>query len=201
MTKESYFWEADLEFMACIDDIKDHQFVLDLKYYSQHVHSTRYVHSFTVAYYSFLIAKRLGWDEVSTARAGLLHDLFYYHQGEVTFSKGTHLRNHPQIALINARIVTDLNPIEEDIIIKHMWLATSAFPNYKESYIVTFVDKYVAVDEFARPSMRQVMRAFFKYLRWVALPTLRLHRNYSPAIDEDIEDIEETLEGGNGNDN
>lgn len=199
MAGNRYFWEQDKEFMACIDDIKEHQFVLDLQLFPQHIHSNRYVHSFTVAYYSFCIARRLGWDEVSTARAGLLHDLFYYEQGQVSFSKGNHLINHPKIALINARIVTDLNPVEEDIIVKHMWLATAAFPHYKESYIVTFVDKYVAVDEYMRPTMRSVMRAFRSYLLTDVLPSMKAQRYNSRLLAEDIEDIEETLEGGDQN--
>lgn len=39
-----------------------------------------------------------------------------------------------------------------------MWGATIAPPKYKESYIVTFVDKYCAVKEAAQPmtaSMKQ----------------------------------------------
>lgn len=201
MTNANYFWENDQEFMIIIDDLKDHQFIQDLKLYPQHIHGNRYIHSFSVAYYSYRIAKYLNWDEVSVARAGLLHDLFYYQQGEVAFSTGNHLRNHPQISLINARIVTQLSPLEEDIIVKHMWLATAAFPNYKESYIVTFVDKYVAVDEYMRPSMKSVMKSFNKYLFEVILPSLRLQRRKSRRIDKDIDIIEKSLQGGKHNDN
>ncbi len=43
--------------------------------------------------------------------------------------------------------------MEKDIIKKHMWPMTAVPPKYKESFIVTCVDKYCATIEF------------FKYLR------------------------------------
>jgi uncharacterized protein len=55
------------------------------------------------------------------------------------------------MACENAKKITELNALECDIIIKHMWLATVALPKYKESYIVTFVDKFCAVKEVAVP--------------------------------------------------
>ena len=44
-----------------------------------------------------------------------------------------------------AQKLTSLNKIEKDIIVKHMFGATVAPPRYKESWIVTCVDKYWAV--------------------------------------------------------
>lgn len=155
--QEHYFWEDDSEYMQIIADIKDHPFVTDLAYFKQHVHGNRLTHSYLVSYMSYKVARSLGWDYKACARAGLLHDLFYYVPGEVTFSKGSHLRNHPKIALINARVVTDLSPVEEDIIFKHMWLATPHFPRYKESYVVTFVDKYIAAEDFCKTEFSQLI--------------------------------------------
>src|SRR5699024_19756 len=137
----------------------------DLAKFQQHVHCMRSSHSYLVSYLSYKVARAVGWVFKVCARAGLLHDLFYYVPGEVTFSKGTHLRNHPKIALINARVVTDLSPGEEDIILKHMWLATTHFTRYKESYVVTFVDKYIATGDFVKPrlanlSQKKMMRSF-----------------------------------------
>ena len=42
----------------------------------------------------------------------------------------------------------DLNDMEKDIIVKHMWPLTIVPPKFKESYIVTLVDKYCATKEF-----------------------------------------------------
>ena len=36
---------------------------------------------------------------------------------------------------------------EKDMIIKHMWPVTLAVPKYKETFIITLVDKYFAVAE------------------------------------------------------
>nr|WP_239548844.1 HD domain-containing protein [Streptococcus loxodontisalivarius] len=132
----------------------------------QHHHSTRMEHSINVAYTSYKIAKKFGWDAKSTARGGLLHDMFYYDWRDTKFTKG-HAWTHPRIAVRNANKITTLNKKEEDIILKHMWGATIAPPRYKEGYIVTMVDKYWAVKEAATPlrkSLRKVRRFHRKIL-------------------------------------
>lgn len=190
---ESKMWERDPEYMAIIDDIKDHPFVADLSLFPQHVNGNRQTHSYMVSYYSYRITKSLGWNYRAVARAGLLHDLFYYKPGDLDFSHGNHLRNHPKIALINARLVTDLSAMEEDIIIKHMWLATAAMPKYKESFVVTFVDKYIAVDDFVRPSFSRMMKAFRVFVKTLVLPALKL--NNKQSNNQQLEDaFEESLE-------
>lgn len=100
-----------------------------------------------VAYLSFFAAKLLRFDSRSAARAGLLHDLFFHEEGQ---HEGSLLFSHPRIALENARKVCALNKVEEDIILKHMFLLTPWPPRYKEGYIVTLVDKYCATREFVQ---------------------------------------------------
>ena len=59
-----------------------------------------------------------------------------------------HAFAHPRIALKNASELFDLNPLEQDIILKHMWPVTFfSFPKYTESFILTLVDKYCALSE------------------------------------------------------
>lgn len=60
---------------------------------------------------------------------------------------------HPRIAVKNAEKITELSDLERDIILKHMWGATIAPPKYKESYIVTLVDKYCAIKEASEPML------------------------------------------------
>ena len=144
-------WKQDLEYVSLIEDLLDREEVKQLKQYTQHHFTTRLEHSISVSYLSYRIAKRYGLDAKSTARAGLLHDLFYYDWRTTKFDEGTHAYVHPRIACENAKKITELSALECDIIIKHMWLATVALPKYKESYIVTFVDKYCAVKEVAVP--------------------------------------------------
>ncbi len=143
-------YEQDQEFMKYVGHLIDHPRFQRLDGIIQHQHSTRMEHSINVAYTSFRIARKLGWDSKSTARGGLLHDFFYYDWLVTKFNKG-HAWVHPRIAVRNARKLIDLNKKEEDIILKHMWGATIAPPRYKEGYIVTMVDKYWAVKEAARP--------------------------------------------------
>jgi uncharacterized protein len=205
--EEHYFWEDDKEYMAIIADIKDHPFVTDLAYYKQHVHGNRLTHSYLVSYMSYRLAKNLNWDYRACVRAGLLHDLFYYVPSEVTFSKGSHLRNHPKIALMNARIVTALSDVEEDIILKHMWLATPEFPKYKESYLLTFVDKYIATEDFVKPSLAnfslsKLTKAFKTFIGKLVIPALSGRKDKEVPVEEKIELIEtqkEIDENGNYN--
>ena len=42
----------------------------------------------------------------------------------------------------------ELNEVEKDIIVKHMWPLTFIPPKYQESFVVTFADKYVSSKEF-----------------------------------------------------
>ena len=77
----------------------------------------------------------------------MLHDLFLYDWREkhrdIEFPN-FHAFAHPLIALRNASNIFDLNEKEKDIIAKHMWPVTFSLPKFKESYIVTVMDKYSA---------------------------------------------------------
>lgn len=136
------------EFYSHISPLLQNEQVKMLDDFIQHRCFSRLRHSIDVAYYSFMVTKLFGWDSKSTARAGLLHDFFHYDCHSEDYTVKRHLRRHPHVALQNARDLCELNKIEEDIIKKHMWLITLRPPRYKESYIVTFVDKYCALREF-----------------------------------------------------
>lgn len=140
--------EAVTEFYSHIDSLLENEQVQKLDNYIQHYCYTRLKHSLDVAYYSFMITRFFGWDSRSTARAGLLHDLFLYDWRDESYTGKHHATRHPVIALENARQICDLNKVEEDIIRKHMWLITPIPPRYKEGFVVTFVDKFCATREF-----------------------------------------------------
>lgn len=133
------------EFHEIIDHLLENDQVRRLDAYKQHFQYTRLRHSMDVSYNSYRLAKLLGLDCRSVARAGLLHDLFFHREGQNSRSL---LFSHPRIALENARTVCSLNAMEEDIILKHMFLLTPWLPRYRESYVVTLVDKYCAAREF-----------------------------------------------------
>lgn len=148
-------WENDKEYMAIIEDLLENEDLLKLDEITHHHYTTRLTHSLFVSYVSYKLAKSRGLDFVSTARAGLLHDFFLEERDEIlALGMGSHNSAHPKIALKNARKITEINDLEKDIILKHMFLCTikGGFPRYKESFIVTLVDKYCAISEVSTPT-------------------------------------------------
>lgn len=156
-------WKDDPEYVAIVSDLLAKPAVQKLRQYTQHHHSNRLQHSISVSYDSYRIAKRMHLDYRSTARAGLLHDLFYYDWRTTKFDLGTHAFIHPRVALRNAEKITKLNKKERDIILKHMFGATLAVPRYPESLIVSLVDDYEAEHEFFSP-LRAKVEAKLKHI-------------------------------------
>ncbi len=145
------------EFYDIIKDIYKHEEFMKLKHFFHH-NSSIYAHVRDVAYFTYRTAKYLKLDYRSAARGALLHDFFLYdwrnHDEPELHRDKYHGVEHPRIALANAEKYFQLNDIEKDIIVKHMWPLTIVPPKYKESYIVTFADKYLSsrefIDEFKR---------------------------------------------------
>lgn len=134
------------DFLGYISGLLDEEIVRRLDGQRQHFKYTRLRHSVDVAYRSYYLARLLRWrNSGSVARAALLHDLFFHEEGGNNFRM---IFEHPKVALENARTITSLTPLEEDIIRKHMFLLTFSLPSYKESYLVTLVDKISAASEF-----------------------------------------------------
>lgn len=144
---ESQPWFANIEYMSYIGDLFVTSEVQALDDIIHHHISTRLQHSLRVSYVSYLTALSKGLDAKSCARAGLLHDLFYFKPKDVHFKRGSKFI-HPRVALMNARQLTAINDTEADIIVHHMWLTgiSTAFdmPRTREGRIVSMVDKQVA---------------------------------------------------------
>lgn len=138
-----------LEFKHIIDGIANNPNVLALREHNQHMSTSRYTHCLKVAFFTYAICKKLGLDYKSACRGAMLHDFYFYdwRNKNVEGQKKFHAFRHPRIALNNAIEIFDLNDKEKDIIVKHMWPLTLKLPTYKESYIVTVVDKYCATCE------------------------------------------------------
>ena len=139
------------EYYEAIQDICEHEEFLKLKEYFHH-NSSIYEHVQDVAYFSYRICKFLKLDYRSAARGALLHDFFLYdwrnHDVPDLHRKKFHGIEHPMIAVANAKKYFSINEIEEDIIKKHMWPLTLIPPKYKESFIISFADKYLSSKEF-----------------------------------------------------
>ena len=109
---------------------------------------TRYAHSMRVAKYVYRISKKLNLDYVSATRAAILHDFFRIDE----FGENRGMVQgvvHPGLALANAEVYFDLNDKEINGIESHMFPLCTKLPKYKESWIITLVDKMVAVYEYS----------------------------------------------------
>ncbi|TVP93067.1 HD domain-containing protein [Alkalibacterium sp.] len=152
-------WENDSDYMTLIEDLIENEELLKLDDITHHHYTTRLIHSIFVSYVSYRIAKRFKLNVRAVARAGLLHDFFHEGREEiVAMDKGSHNFVHPHIAVKNAETITELTELEKDIILKHMFLTTTGvgLPSYKESMIVTCVDKYCAINEVSTPIRMKV---------------------------------------------
>ena len=116
-----------------------------------HHGNNRLDHINRVAKMSFRISKSLGLDYVSCTRGALLHDFFTTDdltREETNYKK--FLCKHPQIALNNSNKYFELNDIEKDVILTHMFPIVKGKPKYMESKIVCLADKIVSCYEFFR---------------------------------------------------
>lgn len=114
----------------------------------EHHGISRYDHSLRVSYYSYKITKKLGLDYESVARGGLLHDFFLSEKKQKKINRVCSFFTHPKKALIKSSNIFDLNDKEINIIKSHMFPVNYTLPKYRESFIVSIVDKIIALFEF-----------------------------------------------------
>jgi len=150
------------EFNSLTYDILNHSEFKKLKNYFHHTHHI-YDHVVRVAYLSYFFSKLLGFDYVSSARGGLLHDFFLYDwrvrkKGDEHHS--LHGKEHPYIALTNANLYFSINGKEADIITKHMYPKTKERPVYAESFIVSIMDKVSTIIEYGK---RVIFKGYTSY--------------------------------------
>lgn len=144
------------EYTECVGDLLESDIVLLMDQYRHHKNITCLEHSVHVSYSSFLLCKLLSCDYRSAARGALLHDLFLYDWRTTRPEQGLHAFAHPLIALENANKHFTLNEVEQDIIVKHMWPVTAKPPRFKESFIVSCVDKHCALMEIISPEVKRI---------------------------------------------
>ena len=144
------------EFLEIVEDLIYTPEFRKLDECSHHYGVSRMQHCINVAYYSFVVCKKLKLDYVAAARAGLLHDLFCYDWQGSGLGVAKHAFLHSSIALENAEQLTELSPLERDIIKNHMWLCGKMWPRHRESYIVSVADKVCAVWEAGYGVKRKV---------------------------------------------
>ena len=148
----------DLEFQNIIKELVENETVLQMKNYRQHYDTNCFQHCYAASYYSYLMCKKLNLDYKSAARGAMLHDLFLYNWRVKQDRKGLHAFTHGKSACENAEKLFKLNNIEKDMIIKHMWPVTLIPPRYKESFILTLVDKYCTIEETIKHFSKKKMQ-------------------------------------------
>ena len=140
--------EAYFRIVNPILENKDFNGIAEIKHHD----SNRLNHSLKVSYYSYKVAKLCRLNVVATARAGLLHDFYYesiLDQNSAKEKMKLYL-SHQEEAVNNSRKYFNLSDREENIIATHMFPVTKKIPRYKESWVVTSVDKGVAIAEFIK---------------------------------------------------
>ncbi len=139
-------------FMDIVGELCENEKVLSMDNLKQHGNTTCLMHSLAVAYYSLLFVDKynIKCDKRSLVRGAVLHDYFLY-DWHVPDTRGKHKLHgftHPSEALKNAKEDFELNEIECNIIARHMFPLTPKPPRFRESAIVSLMDKYCAIAEF-----------------------------------------------------
>lgn len=136
------------EFESIINDILINNKFKDLDKELHHGIS-RAGHCIRVSKCTYMITKKMKLNYKSATRAALLHD-FYLDNDLETKNSFTALIDHPLKALETASKYYNLSSLEANIIESHMFPLGRRFPKYSESWIVTLIDKSVALYEMYR---------------------------------------------------
>lgn len=149
-------------FQQCIEDIINNKKFNKLKNELHHG-ITRYDHSYRVAKWTHMICKLLKMKKYTeTTRAALLHD--FYVNEDLTGNGAQRLGRHPAVALDNSLKYYDLDNIQKDIIKTHMFPCNLTLPKYKESWLVSAIDKIVGTYEMLRFKSVLYMGIYFLFL-------------------------------------
>ena len=130
-----------------------------------HHGDNRLNHINRVAKMSFLVSKKLKLDYVSCTRGAILHDFFTLEDiDKKDCGFNNMLANHPRIALSNSLKYFNLNDIEKDVILTHMYPVVKGKPHYKESKVVNICDKLVSFYEFFKYQLNVTANIFLLFM-------------------------------------
>lgn len=129
----------------------------------EHHGVTRFDHSLKVSYYSYKIAKFLHLDYKEVARGGLLHDFFFSNEERTQKDRLISFFVHPKKAVVKSIENFQLSEKEIDMVRSHMFPVAIAVPKYAESWIVSFVDKAVALMELSKKLEYRIAYVFNIY--------------------------------------
>lgn len=146
----------DDEFLGYVSDILNSEEFVKRKEYLHHPNKSVYQHSLEVAYASYKFAKKHNLNARDISIGALLHDFYYKpwqeNKEKKKFTK-MHGFVHAKEALENTKknFPELINKRVEDIIVKHMFPLNIKPPKYKESWIVSLMDKKNSLDVLKHP--------------------------------------------------
>lgn len=148
--------QQDENFFKIIDVIINNTEFQKRKNYMHHENLSVYDHSIQVAYKSYLFAKKHNMDYESITIGAILHDFYYkpwQENKEKKKFREMHGFVHAKEALENSKKFFPelLTPKIEDIIVKHMFPLNMALPKYKETWVVTYMDKICSLEVLKHP--------------------------------------------------
>lgn len=164
-SKKKRLIDEYFEYYNLVKPILEHPEFQKRKTYMHHIGESVYDHTMRVSFDSYNIAKKIGWDYKAAAIGGLLHD-FYDKPWQTDVEKKPFFQKHGFVHAEQARknaskFFPDLmNPRIEDIIKKHMFPLNKRPPKYKESWLISFVDKADSMDFLMHP--RALFKLFFR---------------------------------------
>lgn len=151
------------DFYSLVQDIIDNK---EFNKLTSELHHgiTRYDHSMRVAKWTYKIGKKCNMKKTNEAtRAALLHD--FYINEELQGNSGLkNLKVHPDQALNNSMKYFNLDDIQKDIIKTHMFPCTLNLPKYKESWLVSGVDKLAGLYEMVRYKLSLYLGIYLLFL-------------------------------------
>lgn len=142
----------DKGYMRLVRDIINSEQYRVIDKYPHHNEYTRLDHCLHVSYSAYLFFKKHepGYRFLREAcRGALLHDYFLYewHTENPFPVPCMHAWKHPEWAYKDAKKHFKLNPVERDVILKHMYPVTPIPPLTKAAWTVVMFDKYWALRE------------------------------------------------------
>ena len=137
------------EYLNCIQPLLRRKEIRSMKQYRHHLDTDGFCHCMHVSCMMYMVCKLFRLDYKAAARAGLLHDFFLYdwHDYFKQTHSPFHLFTHAGVALNNANRYFVLTNREQDMIKNHMWPVTVFLPKYKETYLLTIIDKICSILE------------------------------------------------------
>ena len=146
------------EYLEIVRPILENEEFLKRKSFPHHYKESVYDHVLRVSYDCYKIGKKWHLDYRALAIAGLLHD-FYEKPWQTDFEKRPFFQKHGFTHAENARcnalkyFPKFMNEKIESMIKTHMFPLNKRLPKYKESWILTLVDKADSIDFLFHPFM------------------------------------------------